>query len=684
MFKLATDTQTYEAAIKLGDNGQYDKALKLYESISEVNAVKLFCIATTITQMAESESEMRRAKNIYDLLALKMGETSEELQVNALAATTKLCKILDDSGRGKEALEIFLRASQYIKDSPILFYNIGRQYERLGIPKLAITWLEKTLSMDSKFIDAYLEINRALKYNRADPVISIKVLLGGLEHISEPDDRAKLHKEIGTLYSDIDFDKCLEHYKQALKLTGKPAFAATILMNTGNFYMRRCNIDEGRKYYLKAMELDPAYSLNLDNYAMCVLYTTGLSDANIWAEMRLVGSKLIENHRFTQQQTQAQAPESAQRNKKLRIGYVSADLIGEHPVSRFASILFTHYDESKFEVYCYFNQPEALVAMVESNKKDPTMTYRCIYSKSTEIACSMISADNIDMLVDLSGHTNGNRLDIFCNRVAPLQFTYIGFPYLPAIDTIDGFVGDSIMKPGVDAPTDLYNRFMDIGSESCYTFYAPTSKPPSEIKSPFFSGAGGGGTRTKGKVIFGAFNKANKTNSAVRNAYYRILKELPLARLVVKDQAILELMNREFPDVSSRVSALGKIPDYKDFLNSYNTIDFCLDTFPWTGTTTTCESLLMGTPVITLAGESYQQKSSASILIHSGLTDFVEYTVDGYVSKAVWLANNLSNPRYKHGTRELFVTGKVMSDPIRYVRGFEKMVVDKYISKIGN
>lgn len=640
--------------------GQYAKALREYSAITEESNLKQFNIATCLCEIGTEES-LRKAKTIFESIA----ETKEFPVDNMLSAVTKLGKILEDSGRHKECMEIIIRASKFIPDHPVLLYNIGRQYARAGLNQLALQYLERARAMSNDSVDLYLEINQALKFR--DPEKSKEILLEGLEHIKDPASRAKLHKEIGTLYSfgnTPDYARCLEHYNMALMPPDDRFFNATIYMNIGNIHMKCCDIDRGTDCYLKGIMLDPNSSLLLDNYAMCVLYHPEYNEEEVWKQMKFIGERYTKIHRFSTK------PLYKPRSHQLkRIGYVSGDMIGDHPVARFARVLFS---AGNYEVVCYINQQDHIV--IKGTPPSEKVKYRGIKNLSTKQACDLVVQDEIDILIDLSGHTSDNRLDIFCNRVAPVQLTYIGFPFMVGIDTIDYFVGDSVIRPKISEL--LEKKFITLGS-GCYTFYIPTKVPGTGLSSPFF-------TRDDGVITIGAFNKPNKTNRQVREAFYRILKETENTVIIVKEKAIAEMAAKECPEVSDRISVLGYIGDYNAFLESYNRIDFALDTFPWTGTTTTCEALLMGAPVITLKGETYHSKSSASIIQHSFryAEDWIAQDVNEYVAKTVDLVKKFRDrqvsPTYKEIIRSTFVSGPIMSGKEEFVDRYNSTLLDLF------
>jgi predicted O-linked N-acetylglucosamine transferase (SPINDLY family) len=579
---------------------------------------------------------------------------------NIVCTATRLGKIFEDTDRHDLCLEYMLRTHEHVKHDHVLNYNIGRLFEKRGMAKLAIQYLEAALAEEDKYVDYYLELNLVLR-EIGDPAKCRKYLLDGL---SKVDMKEPLYKELGNLLCNSDPLEAIETYKKALTSRMDIRFLATIHMNIGNCYLKLCDIDQGIQQYIRSMNIDPSLDMVLYNYAMASLYTVGASERELWTINQEIGRRMMNIHG-------KKVAGSASTNKtsgspsKIRIGFISGDLFGSHPVTRFVGHLLNKLDTDRFELFCYSNQfiRERNDGKGKEMYSDKIKWFE-IKNISTEKAGALILSHDLHIIVDLSGFTEGNRCDLMCNRLAPEQICYIGYPFHPSM-LIDHFVGDPVMKcttPG------LVERMITL--PTCYTQYTPPFVPKPETLACAYTGNG---------ITFGAFNKPNKTNQQVRDAFYRILIAVPGSRLIVKDKNVEELMLKEHPDLDKdTISHLGIVTDYKDFVHCYNRVDIALDTFPWTGTTTTCEGLLMGTPVITLAPKSapYHQKSSASILVNSGLKDFVASSVDEYVSKAAICAKNIPrmHKTYKQKIQESFLNGHVVAAP-NYIAEVESMFI---------
>lgn len=312
--------------------------------------------------------------------------------------------------------------------------------------------------------------------------------------------------------------------------------------------------------------------------------------------------------------------------QKLRIGYVSGDF-KRHSVSYFIESVLKY--SSNVTNVCYSN----LDVEDETTKRlRPTANeWRCIHELPTNAVVEMIQADNIDILVDLSGHTAWHRMDVFSAKPAPIQVTWIGFPSTTGMKSIDYKIVDFITDP-VDT-TEYYTEQLH-RVNGCFLCYTPSEAAPDVI--PVQSAV----------IRFGSFNTAAKINASVLKTWCSILTMLPSSILVIKCKGAFS--ERYHTKISSIVSSHGVDPDRihltklvdgeRNHLDAYNSIDIALDSFPYNGTTTTCEALYMGVPVVTIKGSRHMHNVGASLLTCVGEPGLIANTIDEYVQIAVSLA----------------------------------------------
>lgn len=350
--------------------------------------------------------------------------------------------------------------------------------------------------------------------------------------------------------------------------------------------------------------------------------------------------------------------------RKIRIGYVSADF-RDHSVRYFFRPLLEHHDRSRFEVYGYYDlvyrdgQTQAIEAGFDH--------FRTIANLPDAEVFRMIRADRLDILVELAGHTSKTRIHLMRQRLAPMQVTAIGYPPTTGITGIDYKVVDARTAP---AGTEHYYAERLLRLPTSFWCFNPLQATPDPAPSPAVR---------NGFVTFGCFGNISKISRRVLACWALIMRELPDCRLVLKAitfkdeeaktsiQAWLESADIDL----SRVSLVP--PDTPDQLyGAYADIDITLDTHPFNGGTTSCYSLWMAVPIVTLEGEALISRMGASMLHTLGLDDLVARTDEGYVRAAVELARD--TPRLVKIRSEL--RQRMLATPLGngalYAREFEQ------------
>lgn len=325
--------------------------------------------------------------------------------------------------------------------------------------------------------------------------------------------------------------------------------------------------------------------------------------------------------------------QSRDPERRLRIGYVSPDFCTHSVAYFFEPILDgVHSDQVENILYSNVAQPDAVTRRIEQ-KCD---RFRSIYGVSDEQAAEGIRADRIDILVDLTGHWRGNRLRLFTYKPAPVQVTYLGYPDTTGLNQIDYRFTDPLTE---DVEAQAFHTEELWPLERGFLCYrAPAFLPPVTPLPAL----------TKGHVTFGSFNNNCKLSTRTLELWAQILRGNEQSRLIMKfrgghEPSVVAHYRDRFARQkvdANRVNIFGWNGEM-DHLRSYNNIDLALDTFPYAGTTTTCEALCMGVPVVTLAGESHVSRVGFSILKRLGLETFVAHSLEEYVAKALSFAQQL-------------------------------------------
>jgi predicted O-linked N-acetylglucosamine transferase (SPINDLY family) len=388
-------------------------------------------------------------------------------------------------------------------------------------------------------------------------------------------------------------------------------------------------IDEAIASHRRAVRLDP----NFVNAHSCLVFALNC-DPNCQAA-EILAEHQAWSDRHARPLMSEIIPHANERSpdRRLRIGYVSADF-RRHSVGHFFLPLLENHDRRKFEVFCYSNvqYPDDLTERM----KRSCDAWRDIISLGDAEAANLIRSDGMDILVDLSGHTAGNRLRVFARKPAPVQVTYLGYANTTGMPAIDYRLTDALADPpGV---TDHLNVEKLWRVPGCAWCYLPPEDAP-EIQP-----------RGSGPITFGCFSAFAKINSTLVEIWAQLLAQAPESRLLLKSAGAGETSSRQrvidqfiqHGISSDRIEMLSRIPDQHQHLEFYRRIDLALDTYPYHGTTTTCEALWMGVPVVSLAGQTHVSRVGVSLLSCVGLPELIAQTPQEFVSIAAQLATNPS------------------------------------------
>jgi len=319
---------------------------------------------------------------------------------------------------------------------------------------------------------------------------------------------------------------------------------------------------------------------------------------------------------------------------KLRVGYVSPDF-RMHSVGFFFEPVLRNHNTNKIETICYANvrKPDHFTDRLKSLAH----IWRDISQMDDNQAADLIRHDRVNILVDLAGHTAGNRLLIFAKKPAPIQITWLGYPNTTGLKEIDYRFTDPYTDP-LEKNSNFYTEKL-IRLENSFFCFPPPLKNPNISPLPALK---------NGFITFGAFHDLAKISTNALNLWAKILLKIPYSKIIIQSKALtskqtgLYLINffKSKGIDSSRVELTGyKI--FKDYLKLHNKIDLMLDTFPWNGHTTSCHALWMGVPILTLAGETHASRLCTGLMSNIGLPEFSALSNKGYIEKAVELSKNI-------------------------------------------
>lgn len=415
--------------------------------------------------------------------------------------------------------------------------------------------------------------------------------------------------------------------------------------------------------YRRVIELDPAHARGHSNFLYAIDFNTAYDASDHQAERRrwydMHGKSLAREIRPKENDP---TPE-----RRLRIGYVSADFRHHSATNGFGPMLLS-YDRSKFDVVCYacnFKQDD----VTDRFRAAATEWRDCASMGDVELA-AQIREDKIDILVDLSGHSAGNRLLVFARKPAPLQVTAWGFGTGTGLPTIDYFLTDEIIAP--ESEHHMYAetvRFLP-----SHLPYMPPIPSPEVMEPPCL---------VNGFVTFGSFNRLEKMNDAALMVWSEILNHVPNSKLIIKSQALdRETVLKEFTArmatsgiESDRFKLLGGNPQ-PEHLAKHGLVDIMLDPFPHGGGVSSADSLWMGVPVVALSGNTIPGRLGASALHALGLDDFIASDTEEYIEIARRAAGERGYLKELRSSLRDRIIASPVGDPNLYVSAVEYLYRD--------
>ena len=358
--------------------------------------------------------------------------------------------------------------------------------------------------------------------------------------------------------------------------------------------------------------------------------------------------------------------------RQLRIGYVSADF-RQHSVAYFLAPVLAAHDAAEVELFAYADvaKPDATTAKLRASVPN----WRDVRGMTDAALADQVRADGIDILVDLAGHTAGNRLAVFARKPAPLQVNWLGYPDTTGLAAMDARLTDAIADPPHDGAggADAFAVERLVRLPQGFLCYGASDDAPPVAPLPAGSA---------GPITFGSFNNLPKLCDETLDLWAQVLLAVPDSRLLLKargldDPAIRRGVIARFALAGvdpARLRFAGRVRDYAGHMALYGEIDIGLDSLPYNGTTTTCEALWMGVPTVTLAGDRHCARVGASLLTRIGLEDCIAATPEGYVAIAARLAvDRVRLAELRGGMR-----ARLQASPLMDAKGFTASIEEAY------
>jgi predicted O-linked N-acetylglucosamine transferase (SPINDLY family) len=576
------------------------------------------------------------------------------LQPDYAEAHDNLGNALTELGRDEEAAACYRHALAVNPASAITHNNLGIALKSLGRLDEAVACFRQATALKPDYANAYYNLGNAWKQMGllADAVAAYQ------RAVALQADFAEAYNNLGTVLNDLGRPtEAVAAWRRSIALV--PTLADTH-NNLGNGLKDLGELEQAIASYRRALELNPELMLVRSSLLFCLHYQADLDDAALYAAHR----------EFAARHAQPLAAEiQPHRNSRdparpLRIGYVSADF-REHPVGYYFEPVLAAHDQTQYEIYCYANvtKPDHVSARLQAQCK----LWRDVAALDDAALARIIREDAIDILVDLSGYTAGNRLLTFARKPAPVQVTWLGYFDTTALDAMDYAIWDDATLPPAAERwfTEKIIRMPD--SRFCYR---PPGYAPPVAALP---------AAARGVVTFGCFNNLSKITPEVVALWARVLQAAPHARLLLKWASFADASVRErYLELfathgigADRLELRGASP-HQQMLAEYGDMDIALDPFPYSGGLTSCEALWMGVPLVTLAGPRPVSRQTLGYLSLLNLQELAAASEDQYVQIAADLARDFDRlADLRAGLRDTMAASPLCDGP-RFARNLEQ------------
>jgi predicted O-linked N-acetylglucosamine transferase (SPINDLY family) len=573
------------------------------------------------------------------------------------AAHMNLGSALLKQGRLAEALAVTRRAIQLQPQYAKAHNNLGVIWLHLKRPADAVTACQTAVQLNPGYADACGNLSMALQtLGRQDEAIA-----WGRRAIQLNPQSPDAYNNLANALSERgQLTEAIACYHKALEL--RPDYLEAD-NNLGTCCEKLGKLDEAIACYRRVIARKPDYVSAHNNLLIALQYHQDHDPQALFAE----------HLRWARQHAEplaaARRPHDNDRtpHRRLRLGYVSPDL-RQHPIPFFLEPLLAAHDHEHFTVTCYADlvRPDLVTQRLRGYADE----WRDVTGMPDEEVADLVRRDRIDLLVDLAVHAPYNRLLVFARKPAPVQLTYLGYCNTSGLAAIDYRVTDAhVDPPGL---TEAYHSEQLLRLPASFCCYRPPEEAPPVNPLP---------ARRSGQVTFASLNRLAKITPQVMELWSRILAAVPGSGLMMQANGLGDAATQQY--VRDTFGKHGIAADrlllldwgsFDQYLAQFHQIDIALDTFPFTGHTTTCHSLWMGVPVVTLAGRTPIARVGVSLLSNLGLGELIIDTPDAYVEIASQLAGDWERlEQLRAGMRE-----RMSRSPLLDARTFTRNLEEAY------
>ncbi|RMG10600.1 MAG: tetratricopeptide repeat protein [Planctomycetota bacterium] len=530
-----------------------------------------------------------------------------------------LGRALQDLGREDEAARAYAEGLALAPDDPTLLANLRSLCEQRGDLGPLAEACRRALSARPDSVAARVELSAVLAgQGRLDEAAQLAA-----EAAARDPDAPQAHYRLGLVQQARglveDAQTCFENALEA-----DPDFAAARNALAGTL-LTLGKLEEAIEEWGRCPPDDPVAA---SNRLLCLNYSDRVDRAAL-ARAHFAWGERLE----ARVAPLPPAPREPVAGRPLRVGYLSADL-REHPVASFFEPVLAAHDPDAVEVTCY--SAHATEDATTRRLRALAARWRRVAGTSDRALAERIRADRIDVLVDLGGHTGGNRLPALALRAAPVQATWIGYPGTTGLRAVDARLTDRWADPVGETDELHTERLVRLGR--CFLCF----RPPTDAPAPRPLGP-----RDDGWFALGSFNNFAKLSPATIALWAQLLHALPSARLLVKNASLAQPLARARLEglfaahgvSSARLHLTGRV-GFREHLALYDRVGLHLDPFPYAGTATTCEAAFMGVPTLTLAGDRHAARVGVSLAHALELPELVATSPADYLARAQELLGN--------------------------------------------
>lgn len=573
-------------------------------------------------------------------------------------ALNNMAVLMRSFRRLEDALVLYRQAQAASPEDPHVYSNCGCVLVDLGRLTDAEAVLRRSIALRPDVSDPVFNLANCRRDARDkdgamtlyDRAIRIRPAM------AEPHAaRGDLLKERGELGRAVD------GYVTALKL--RPGMMEPY-NNLGEALKEQGRLEEAIAIFQEGMKHHPNNALIHGNLLFALHYTNAVPPDTLFKAHQIWG----ERHARPLLPAAPHFANPRDPDRRLRVGYVSPDFC-THSCAYFSEPLLAAHDRSAIEIVCY--PTSAREDGYTGRFRQLADRWRPLVNVDDAAAAEMVRADGIDILVDLAGHTGENRLMTFARKPAPIQVNWLGYPDTTGMAAMDYRLTDAVADPVGAADGWATERLIRL--DDCFLAFKPVIVAAPGVAPP---------SAAAGHITFGSFNNISKVTPQVVGIWSEILKNVPGSRLILKSKALGDAPTKArygamlvqsgiSPD---RFDLLTRIEPVTNHLRAYDHVDIGLDPFPYNGTTTTCEALWMGVPVVGLAGSHHVARVGASLLTAVGLPDLIAGSPAEYVDIAVKLAGD----RDRLGELRRTMRSRLESSPLTDYTGFTRKVEAAY------